>query len=198
MLATGVGDAALARVRLRAAGGGMNRGLLNALTLASLLLWLACAAASVRARWATDEIVLARPIADARGRAASRVFTVENQVRAVSAELRIASVAPPPGLRHRRWLRTSADDEFAAPADLRLPGVRYFAGAAGTGGTLYVAHWLVSVVALPLPALVLFRWVARSKRRSSGMCAACGYDLRHNPERCPECGTPTGAASPAA
>ena len=53
------------------------------------------------------------------------------------------------------------------------------------------------VVTVPIPVLILiffagsmpyfFAWRQR-KRRRSGQCATCGYDLRATANRCPECG----------
>jgi hypothetical protein len=55
--------------------------------------------------------------------------------------------------------------------------------------TLMVSHWLAAVVSLVLP----MTWIISSSRRRtharSGLCPACGYDLRATSERCPECGT---------
>jgi hypothetical protein len=59
--------------------------------------------------------------------------------------------------------------------------------------TLVLPYWFLVVLSVP-PAvplgLRLWRWHRRQGRRRTGLCPACGYDLRASPERCPECGTP--------
>jgi hypothetical protein len=39
-----------------------------------------------------------------------------------------------------------------------------------------------------LPVCSFLNWVRRRRRRRSGRCIQCGYDLRSGHERCPECG----------
>ena len=63
----------------------------------------------------------------------------------------------------------------------------------------WAPYWLVMLVA-GLPAMLLSRQLGRGiaarRRRARGRCAACGYDLRASPQRCPECGrTKTSGAA---
>jgi hypothetical protein len=63
---------------------------------------------------------------------------------------------------------------------------------------LIFPYWFALVI-LAIPTAALLRITLTTRRRDrrirEGRCAACGYDLRATPDRCPECG---GAASPVA
>ena len=58
--------------------------------------------------------------------------------------------------------------------------------------------WMAALLFGVLPA----HWFLGLRRRraawrmNAGLCAACGYDLRATPGRCPECGTVSTAAPP--
>jgi hypothetical protein len=83
-----------------------------------------------------------------------------------------------------RYLRK--DEWDAPPAFFRL--VRW---PTRSEWVLTTASPALAFMAAILPLLYVFRrWVARD-RRSAGVCARCGYDLRASPERCPECGAET-------
>jgi ribosomal protein L40E len=60
-----------------------------------------------------------------------------------------------------------------------------------------IAKWLIlGSSAITLLGIVIFSiWFGMvlrrdQKRFKQNLCMKCGYDLRHSPKRCPECGTP--------
>jgi hypothetical protein len=52
-----------------------------------------------------------------------------------------------------------------------------------------VPCWLVALLTAGLPLVSVWRRLQRRTANTSGLCPACGYDLRATPDRCPECGT---------
>jgi hypothetical protein len=51
-----------------------------------------------------------------------------------------------------------------------------------------VDYWLPTVLLLIAPLAWLWLLRRRLAKPRSGICSACGYDLRATPDRCPECG----------
>ena len=49
-------------------------------------------------------------------------------------------------------------------------------------------HWFVALLFGAIPAGRLVRLLRHHRRRTTGHCPICGYDLRSTPDRCPECG----------
>ena len=56
--------------------------------------------------------------------------------------------------------------------------------------TLIFPYWALMLLLAPLPLQALYAALVRRRRRVSGQCAHCGFDLRASSGRCPECGTP--------
>jgi len=118
-------------------------------------------------------------------------------------------------LRERRdgqhWPPEMIWQEFRDDADTRrgLAGFEYARGSASkvadyppTGGgygerrgwlMLAAPIWPLAVLSGVVAAAWLLARRRDRRRRTGGLCAHCGYDLRATPERCPECGT---AAAP--
>jgi hypothetical protein len=98
------------------------------------------------------------------------------------------------GLAYSDWIgRLSARD----------PGVHTFGGgfvyatqadvpsSAPRSHVLQLPFWSAVTLASILPLIWLLRqrrYARRRHRAANNLCLACGYDLRHSPDRCPECG----------
>ncbi|MEM6313594.1 MAG: hypothetical protein AAF743_05880 [Planctomycetota bacterium] len=59
-----------------------------------------------------------------------------------------------------------------------------------------VPSWGVLGVVAIAAVLVLWPMLRTRRRLARGLCPACGYDLRHSPDRCPECGLSRPAPAP--
>jgi hypothetical protein len=81
--------------------------------------------------------------------------------------------------------RINAVPEFAGIEYDDMPGWRYPA----VGFRCFVPVWYVLPLLLIGPAVRVRRIWRAWRRRRSGQCAKCGYDMRATPEMCPECGT---------
>jgi hypothetical protein len=164
----------------------MIRWLLNFFTLLSLAVFLASLFASVRAYWDSDVFDGSLPFAfGAMGRGRTTLFRVTNDLHAVYVEWRLS---PSPLTLSGGFLINPRQIYGSPGALLALPGIRIFDDEA------YVAHWVISSLAFPLPALLLLSRLRNVRWFATGRCPECGYDLRATPARCPECGY-SGSAS---
>ena len=90
------------------------------------------------------------------------------------------------------WKNDAVWRNYQGISHTQLLGFHYLSGPPGGIASHQV---LIIPAAFPLaltaaaPAVWLVARVRRRRRRSGGLCAACGYDLRATPGRCPECGT---------
>ena len=57
-----------------------------------------------------------------------------------------------------------------------------------------VPLWPLFALCAARPALSVYRWLRSRRFAGRGGCPGCGYDLRHGPQRCPECGRAVGGA----
>lgn len=177
----------------------MGRRLLNVLALLSLPLLAGAGALWVRSYRCTDRVFRvgdggARSVRTARGH--------------VEVGLYLSDAPSPPAQRHGlryvrdipqppyNWLIDLDSEAGDRDAAVRVAGFAWYSKRNARRGLasilIVVPFWALSGAA-SVPLLI---WVGArvrgnrdDRRRRLGRCAACGYDLRVTPDRCPECGT---------
>jgi hypothetical protein len=179
----------------------MIRRLLNLLTALSLLLCVAAAALWLRGQFHSDRLMWLRPWHNARGACYESFEAGSEYGRLFFAHRRsngLHFIASPVywakegdwGLHRMSWPR---GDDTWRPAGFWDRQGFYGSGAWDrdkykVSDSFSLPYWLpVAVFALLPGARVAARW-RRTRRRTQGLCPACGYDLRATPDRCPECG----------
>jgi hypothetical protein len=100
---------------------------------------------------------------------------------------------PPGGL----WPEIEARDRRGGPLrrlGLAYARIDYHGDGRMVRRAVYVPHWLAAAALLTPPALRLAPLLRARRRRRTGRCPACGYDLTANTSgTCPECGCPRPA-----
>jgi hypothetical protein len=178
----------------------LRRIILNVLTALSLLLCIATTALWVRSYWMDESV---ERMGFNRGfcvGSAGGTFYYEG----LSSGRCISGPPPPPPTqeelervdyeyRAKPYERGKIFDIGWVPSD--EPRLRRFWFEFGRYPFIAVPHWWIVTIALLLPfgRFGASRIACVRRRRDSGSCAVCGYDLRATPERCPECGTSVGA-----
>lgn len=104
----------------------------------------------------------------------------------------MSSAGSPPasGLSAKVWARSDLRAIFIEPRR-GLGAAKDLLSLPFTDQGIWVgiAHWMVLLVAMPLPLLWGYGRLRAVRRGARGGCPVCGYDLRATPDRCPECGT---------
>jgi hypothetical protein len=173
----------------------MKRGLLNLVTLMSLLLCVAVCALWLRSYFVADVVVWRSVTAAGGFRSVGGSIVCRRVVSARDGQplpaepfgewssfaYRTASPAEQIMRLEAKWEAPGFSVVDANVANVRIRGVA-------------VAYWLLAALTAVAPAWRLGCFARLEHRRRPGVCAACGYDLRATPGRCPECGRPAGSA----
>jgi hypothetical protein len=180
----------------------LTRYTLNALTILSLLLFLATLTVWVRSYRTRDLITYFIDVGPQRQIEWHAGSNYSWLWAGFGRTMRPSSLPTAQGLR---WWHDDAEamteQEVSSslgslPPQINLPPlkVRWTRRLAQPGDTIWTfvivtRLWLLSLLSAILPGVYVLRLKIRYARRRSGACPSCNYDLRATPDRCPECGT---------
>jgi hypothetical protein len=184
--------------------------LLNVGTLVSLLLCVAILTLWVRSYWSIETLKWELPRGDG-SRSAERRMVSSVQGKMIAASIlertseRFAPLNPSPGKPVRLTRRVAdaaaiAEEQFhISPRELDGFRLMQFGwlhrdypradGGLEAYRALVLPYWMILTIFGALPLTRVAKLLGRvRRRRGSGHCPTCNYDLRATPDRCPECG----------
>jgi hypothetical protein len=183
----------------------MPRKLSNLATAFSLFVLCAVTVLWVRGYWTADLVGVTEQVPTPASRV---VWSANGQIvyRLLASPAGSSAVYQSPGWVFGHAPSTEVHSVEFGPNVYRFLGVSFSDNTWNRGPRdplngerqvlLRVPFWLVWIAAAALAiALLASRWHRRRVEHLAGVCAACGYDLRATPERCPECGTVPAARS---
>ena len=173
----------------------LARILLNAVTMLSLVLFVATVALWVRSYWRGDYIRFVRP-----GRPNAESFFAHLVLGQGGAGIQVGLLSPEWAGRvwPERWDWKIKDQAPIGYADDWSANRWGFSIEARDDFSVFRSRivvfplWLPTLLLALLPLARLVRLVRR--RHKPGLCPDCGYDLRASKDRCPECGRPISSA----
>jgi hypothetical protein len=102
----------------------------------------------------------------------------------------------PDGFSLRHW--DSSAQPFTLPNDRFMNRIGFDARARelplGSDYSVVIPYYALTLTTLAVGVFAYIRYRRLVRSRAVGRCAACGYDLRATPARCPECGKVTAAS----
>jgi hypothetical protein len=177
------------------------RVLLHLAALTSTLLCVAVCAMWARSYWSLDHFGVSERVSPSG--AAQRAWVIWSGRGALGLLVAHYTDTPAPGGQLDFAFEPSNLAGWTLPTDTPMKrlgfGYNHVDDPRQGYREAYLPHWLAALLLAAFPAVWLRHELRRRRRLAHPhLCAACGYDLRASPGRCPECGSTRDAAPAAA